>query len=117
MADQPDGTDLLCFNIGGKKYFIMRKNFDRFPETRLGLLVSKLQTNLKVLVMKTPGWKVQTPIVFSDRPPLQALPPPTHPIPCFILIFLKVRCTNTQDKLKYCDKYFDGEIPEFFFDM
>jgi len=66
MADQPDGTDLLCFNIGGKKYFIMRKNFDRFPETRLGLLV---------------------------------------------------RCTNTQDKLKYCDKYFDGEIPEFFFDM
>jgi len=66
MIDQPDGSDLLCFNIGGKKFFVMRKNFERFPESRLGLLVC---------------------------------------------------CTNTEDRLKYCDKYFEGDIPEYYYDM
>jgi hypothetical protein len=32
--------DLVCLNVGGKKFFAVRKNFQRFPATRLGRLVS-----------------------------------------------------------------------------
>jgi hypothetical protein len=31
--------DLVCLNVGGKKFFAVRKNFQRFPATRLGRLV------------------------------------------------------------------------------
>ena len=30
--------------------------------------------------------------------------------------FFKVRCRLRSEKLKLCDRYIDGEIPEFFFD-
>jgi hypothetical protein len=36
--------DLVCLNVGGKKFFAVRKNFQRFPATRLGRLVSFSRT-------------------------------------------------------------------------
>ena len=33
-----------------------------------------------------------------------------------IEIILKVRCTESSEILKLCDKHFEGEIPEYFFD-
>jgi len=66
---KPDSTNedknLICFNVGGKKFFVMKENFYTFPTTRLGLLV---------------------------------------------------RCVDTSEILKLCDKYFEGDVPEFFFD-
>jgi len=60
-----DRSQLLCFNVGGKKYFVLRRNFDRFPETKLALLV---------------------------------------------------RCKSACERMKMCDRYTEGEIPEYFFD-
>jgi len=63
--ENDDKSEILCFNVGGKRYYCMRRNFDRFPDTKLGELV---------------------------------------------------RCTSSSERLKLCDKFIDGEIPEFFFD-
>lgn len=63
--DEDDPDKIFCFNVGGKRYYCMRRNFDRFPDTKLGELV---------------------------------------------------RCRLRSEKLKLCDRYIDGEIPEFFFD-
>merc|ERR1711892_657975 len=65
VEEQDDRSEILCFNVGGKRYYCMRRNFDRYPETKLGELV---------------------------------------------------RCTSSSERLKLCDKFIDGEIPEFFFD-
>ena len=32
-------ADFVCINIRGKKFLVLRENFERFPETRLGKLV------------------------------------------------------------------------------
>jgi hypothetical protein len=58
-------TDLISINLSGRKFFILLRNFARFPHSRLGLMV---------------------------------------------------RCSNTEDILKYCDKYTAGEVAEFYFD-
>jgi len=63
--DKEDRENLLCFNVGGKKYYVLRRNFDRFPESKLALLV---------------------------------------------------RCKSPHERLKMCDRYTEGEIPEYFFD-
>jgi len=64
--NQSDGErEMVCLNIGGKKFYVLQHNFDRFPNTRLGHLV---QANSKSKI------------------------------------------------LEYCDRYTDGEVPEFFFD-
>lgn len=60
-----DKSQLLCFNVGGKKFFVLRRNFDRFPDTKLGLLV---------------------------------------------------QCTSNCERLKFCDRYTEGDVPEYFFD-
>jgi len=64
-TDHDDPDKIFCFNVGGKRYYCMRRNFDRFPDTKLGELV---------------------------------------------------RCRSRSEKLKLCDRFIDGEIPEFFFD-
>ena len=33
--------DFVCINIRGKKFIVLRENFERFPDTRLGKLVVK----------------------------------------------------------------------------
>ena len=33
-------ADFVCINIRGKKFLVLRENFERFPETRLGKLVN-----------------------------------------------------------------------------
>lgn len=60
-----DPEKIFCFNVGGKRYYCMRRNFDRFPDTKLGELV---------------------------------------------------RCRSSSERLKLCDRFIEGEIPEFFFD-
>ena len=42
VEENKDRSEILCFNVGGKRYYCMRRNFDRFPETKLGELVSKV---------------------------------------------------------------------------
>ena len=34
-----DEGDFVCINIRGKKFIVLRENFERFPDTRLGKLV------------------------------------------------------------------------------
>ena len=34
----------MCINIRGKKFVVLRQNFERFPDTRLGQLV-RCQSN------------------------------------------------------------------------
>jgi len=58
-------SKLICFNVGGKKFYCMRENFLTFPNTRLGLLV---------------------------------------------------KCSEKTEIIKLCDKYFEGEVPEYYFD-
>jgi len=58
-------SDMVCFNVGGKKFYCMRENFLKLPTTRLGLLA---------------------------------------------------QCEDSIEILKLCDRYFEGDIPEFFFD-
>ena len=55
----------MCLNVGGKRHWVMSKNFVHFPGTRLGRLA---------------------------------------------------RAKTTKQILDQCDKYFPGDIPEFFFD-
>ena len=64
----------------------MRRNFDRFPDTKLGELVSVYHI-ISYLTYFT---------IFT--------------------IFLKVRCRSSSERLKLCDRFIEGEIPEFFFD-
>ena len=33
------GSDLVCLNVGGKRFFVLRHNFYRYPATRLARLV------------------------------------------------------------------------------
>ena len=55
----------MCLNVGGKKHWVMSRNFVHFPGTRLGRLA---------------------------------------------------RAKSEKEILEQCDKYFPGDIPEFFFD-
>ena len=55
----------MCLNVGGKKHWVMARNFVHFPGTRLGKLA---------------------------------------------------RAKTTKDINAHCDKFFPGEIPEYFFD-
>ena len=55
----------MCLNVGGKRHWVMNKNFVHFPGTRLGRLA---------------------------------------------------RAKTTKQILDQCDKYFPGEIQEYFFD-
>ena len=55
--------------------------------------------------------------------PLKNLILKSPPVECFGHIcfyfsasHLQVRCSNTEDILKYCDKYTAGEVAEFYFD-
>jgi hypothetical protein len=34
--------DLVCINLSGKKFYVMKKNFARFPNTRLSCMVSPI---------------------------------------------------------------------------
>ena len=36
-----DDNQIICFNVGGKKFFVSKSNFSTFPNTRLGQLVSQ----------------------------------------------------------------------------
>ena len=36
--------DLVCFNVGGKKFFAMKKNFTPYPDTRIGTLLRATST-------------------------------------------------------------------------
>jgi len=65
MTQMVEASDLVCLNVGGKKFFVMAKNFENLPNTRLANLVSK----------RTRG-----------------------------------------QILEHCDKFIEGEIPEYFFD-
>ena len=50
---QEDGErEMVCLNIGGKKFYVLQHNFDRFPNTRLGHLVR--ETAKKVFFMAVP---------------------------------------------------------------
>lgn len=80
-----DLSDLVCFNVGGKKFYCMRENFLRMPTTRLGLLVR-----------------------FNILLPFYA----KH----IFTLFSKVQCEDSLEILKLCDRYFEGDIPEYFFD-
>ena len=42
--------DFVCINIRGKKFMVLKENFERFPDTRLGKLVKceMLQVSIKV---------------------------------------------------------------------
>ena len=55
----------MCLNVGGKRHWVMARNFVHFPGTRLGKLA---------------------------------------------------RAKTTKDINAHCDKFFPGEIPEYFFD-
>ena len=55
----------MCLNVGGKKHWVMARNFVHFPGTRLGKLA---------------------------------------------------RAKTTKDINAHCDKFFPGDIPEYFFD-
>ena len=82
-------TDLVCFNLGGKKFYCIRENFLKLPTTRLGLLVRT-------------GLAYKYSILYI-----------------FYIIFLysndKVQCQDEIEILKLCDRYLAAEIPEFFF--
>ena len=39
FVTKSDLSDMVCFNVGGKKFYCMRENFLKLPTTRLGLLV------------------------------------------------------------------------------
>ena len=69
------------------RYYCMRRNFDRFPDTKLGELVS-----------------ISIPYISISH------------ILQFMIIFVKVRCRSSSERLKLCDRFIEGEIPEFFFD-
>lgn len=85
LPTRNDFSDLVCFNVGGKKFYCMRENFLRMPTTRLGLLVRFL--SFCFLYAKH---------IFT--------------------LFSKVQCEDSIEILKLCDRYFDGDIPEYFFD-
>ena len=51
MEETPS-NQLVCLNVGGKKFFAVRKNFQRFPATRLGRLVS----SYPIRDFLPPGW-------------------------------------------------------------
>lgn len=60
-----NSQQIMCLNVGGKRHWVMNKNFVHFPGTRLGRLA---------------------------------------------------RAKTTKQILDQCDKYFPGEIQEYFFD-
>ena len=31
---EDDRSEILCFNVGGKRYYCMRRNFERYPDTK-----------------------------------------------------------------------------------
>ena len=56
FQDYNDG-EFVCINIRGKKFIVLRENFERFPDTRLGKLVVKCcNFQLMVLVVR---WGVE----------------------------------------------------------
>ena len=53
FQDYNDG-EFVCINIRGKKFIVLRENFERFPDTRLGKLVVKCcNFQLMVLVVRS----------------------------------------------------------------
>ena len=49
FQDYNDG-EFVCINIRGKKFIVLRENFERFPDTRLGKLVVKC-CNFQLMVL------------------------------------------------------------------
>ena len=39
VTQRPAKSKLVCFNVGGKKFFVMKKNLTRYPGTRIASLM------------------------------------------------------------------------------
>ena len=89
--EEVDNEELLCFNVGGKKFFVLRRCLDRLPDSRLGLLVHLCLWTILFLALfflvherSSFKWKVRA-----------------HP----------------SERLRYCDRILPGEVTEYYFDM
>jgi len=58
--------DLVCLNVGGKKFFVMLHNFNKFPNTRLGQLMLA-ETKPKILELCDKYIDDTIPEYFFDR--------------------------------------------------
>ena len=95
--EEVDNEELLCFNVGGKKFFVLRRCLDRLPDSRLGLLVHLCLWTILFLAFL---FFLALFFLAHERSSFK----------------WKVRA-HPSERLRYCDRILPGEVTEYYFDM